>query len=40
MDLVVIGLSHRTASVALREQIAFTHQQAEETLRTDRKSVV
>lgn len=33
MELVVIGLSHRTASVALREQIAFTPEQAEETLR-------
>jgi glutamyl-tRNA reductase len=34
VELVVIGLSHRTASVALREQIAFTPVQAEETLRT------
>ena len=33
MELVVVGLSHRTAPVALREQIAFTPQQAEETLR-------
>lgn len=33
MELVVIGLSHHTAPVALREQIAFTSEQAEDTLR-------
>jgi glutamyl-tRNA reductase len=33
MELVVIGLSHHTAPVALRERIAFTPTQAEETLR-------
>jgi glutamyl-tRNA reductase len=34
MDFVVIGLSHHTAPVALREQVAFTTQQTEEMLRT------
>jgi glutamyl-tRNA reductase len=33
MELVVVGLSHHTAPVALREQIAFSAAQAEDSLR-------
>ncbi len=33
MDLLVIGLSHRTAPLDLREKVAFSAEEAEETLR-------
>lgn len=33
MELVVVGLSHKTAPVTLREKIAFTREEAEEVLR-------
>ncbi|MFB3909470.1 MAG: glutamyl-tRNA reductase [Candidatus Eisenbacteria bacterium] len=33
MELIVVGLNHRTAGIELRERVAFTPAEAEETLR-------
>jgi glutamyl-tRNA reductase len=33
MELVVVGLSHKTAPVSLREKVAFSHAEAEASLR-------